>query len=682
MIELATVEAPLTLFVEGIAGRYLHVKPTSAFAGHTTLSAFASQSADTIYLPDVVSGDEPAEYRVLAMQQVAQRLYGSFNFRLPVYLQALAQRGAPMPGDQPPGDSALRMGDIQRLRQYYRMPGVFARLFETLEQLRLDQLTVRALPGLRRHLLRHYETRLLTPAPTTAPDLLALTVEHWLLEHSQWLQIGPVAPEEGPAKATELEAAIRRLYRPEASVYASVMAANIAYLWLLQQFDANAFAGLAAEAELLERETSADWLERDAQLTDWEEQEPGFETLLMNADLLDPEDVDAVATEGLDGDIRPEDATLNPVAEKDAASLDPEQERRRAEMERSALRHALGDDRSGTRSYRYDEWDHTEGRYLRKWCRLYEEVLEPDPELDGTDLGNRVRPWRDEIRRHLSLIKPLGYQRQRGVEDGDELDFNAVLESRLDAAAGLAPGERVYSRRDRVQRDLCAAFLIDLSASTDDPIEPPEAVAPTVADDDAEINLRDPYEIDFDAAQAEQPPVRRIIDVQREAMVAMSAALESLGDEYGMFGFSGYGRESVEYYVAKDIGQPFTPQTLHSIAAMKPRRSTRMGPAIRHTTQKLLASGHAMKLLIMLSDGFPQDSDYGPVRGDHEYGVRDTAKALQEAEQAGIRTFCITVDRSGHDYLARMCPSAQYLIIDEVADLPGALGRVYEQLAT
>ena len=89
-----------------------------------------------------------------------------------------------------------------------------------------------------------------------------------------------------------------------------------------------------------------------------------------------------------------------------------------------------------------------------------------------------------------------------------------------------------------------------------------------------------------------------------------------------------------------------------------------------------------MKLMIMLSDGFPQDSDYGPVRGEHEYGVQDTAKALQEAERAGIRTFCITVDRSGHDYLARMCPSAQYLIIDEVDDLPTALGKVYERLAT
>jgi nitric oxide reductase NorD protein len=82
----------------------------------------------------------------------------------------------------------------------------------------------------------------------------------------------------------------------------------------------------------------------------------------------------------------------------------------------------------------------------------------------------------------------------------------------------------------------------------------------------------------------------------------------------------------------------------------------------------------------MVSDGFPQDCDYGPDRADHEYGVQDTAKALQEAERAGIETFCITVDRSGHDYLKRMCPQDRYLVIDELDALPLELTKVYQKL--
>ena len=85
-------------------------------------------------------------------------------------------------------------------------------------------------------------------------------------------------------------------------------------------------------------------------------------------------------------------------------------------------------------------------------------------------------------------------------------------------------------------------------------------------------------------------------------------------------------------------------------------------------------------MLLILSDGFPQDSDYGPERGDHEYGVQDTAKALREAEEKGVETFCVTVDRSGHDYLKRMCPHSRYMVIEEIEDLPEALSKVYEAL--
>ena len=102
--------------------------------------------------------------------------------------------------------------------------------------------------------------------------------------------------------------------------------------------------------------------------------------------------------------------------------------------------------------------------------------------------------------------------------------------------------------------------------------------------------------------------------------------------------------------------------------------------AIRHTARKLQASGAALKVMIIISDGFPQDCDYGPERGEHEYGVQDTAKSLEEAERAGIHTFCITVDRSGHDYLRRMCPDDQYMVIEEIAELPDALQKAYRRL--
>ena len=87
-----------------------------------------------------------------------------------------------------------------------------------------------------------------------------------------------------------------------------------------------------------------------------------------------------------------------------------------------------------------------------------------------------------------------------------------------------------------------------------------------------------------------------------------------------------------------------------------------------------------MWLLGHVSDGFPQDSDYGPERGNHEYGLQDTARALSEAHAKGVETFCVTVDLSGHDYLKRMCPDARYMVIEEIEDLPAALSKVYATL--
>ena len=84
--------------------------------------------------------------------------------------------------------------------------------------------------------------------------------------------------------------------------------------------------------------------------------------------------------------------------------------------------------------------------------------------------------------------------------------------------------------------------------------------------------------------------------------------------------------------------------------------------------------------VIVVSDGYPQDSDYGPDRLDIEYGIRDTARALADAERDGVATFCVTVDPAGHDYLGRMCPPRRYRVIDDLPALPAVLAEVYASL--
>ena len=113
---------------------------------------------------------------------------------------------------------------------------------------------------------------------------------------------------------------------------------------------------------------------------------------------------------------------------------------------------------------------------------------------------------------------------------------------------------------------------------------------------------------------------------------------------------------------------------------IQPRGSTRMGTALRHAIGKMRDVRAPNRYLMLISDGFPQDLDYGDDRRSHAYGIGDTAVALREVESAGIKPFCITVDVAGHDYLRRMSDPLRYMIIENVEDLPRQLPKIYQRL--
>jgi nitric oxide reductase activation protein len=264
----------------------------------------------------------------------------------------------------------------------------------------------------------------------------------------------------------------------------------------------------------------------------------------------------------------------------------------------------------------------------------------------------------------------------RGLEDGDELDFDRMIESRVMRRMGEIPDSRVYQARKKEARDVATLFLLDMSASTDEPIHreaprPNQDGAPD-QDDWSKAWQRPPD------AQPQRP--RRIIDVNKEALVIMAQSLEEIGDSYAIMGFSGHGRDNVEFYVIKEFDQELTDEVKARVGAVEPKRSTRMGAAIRHVREKFKDCSSRAKHMIMLSDGFPQDFDYGHDRRSNAYGIQDTMIALKELEMVGVLPFCITVDRTGHDYLRQMCAPSRYLVIEDITSLPRQLPKVYEQV--
>jgi nitric oxide reductase NorD protein len=349
-----------------------------------------------------------------------------------------------------------------------------------------------------------------------------------------------------------------------------------------------------------------------------------------------------------------------------------------ATPERARLARSRPSSVAGERIYLYDEWDHLNQTYLRSWCQVKEQRLRGDDFGFIGEVRRRHAVLASHVKRRFAFARSEGWHRVHRTRDGDELEIDAVIESIVDKRAGGSMDDRLYVRRDRAVREVATAFLVDLSASTSSPIEddPP---APKV-DEPEGFEYRFVTYDDF-----EHPPVvptRKVIDIAKESLALMCDALQVLGDRHAMYGFSGQGRADVEFQIAKDFGDAVSMRTWAALAAMAPRRYTRMGPAIRHATTKLQAQAVRTKLLIVLSDGYPQDIDYGPVRGDKEYGLQDTARALREAEDLGIQTFCVTIDPAGHDYLRRMCPESHYLVIDDVKALPDELTKLYRALTS
>jgi nitric oxide reductase NorD protein len=298
---------------------------------------------------------------------------------------------------------------------------------------------------------------------------------------------------------------------------------------------------------------------------------------------------------------------------------------------------AVPDGPSAEEFFVYDEWDFRRAGFRKGWCSLRELEL---PAGDPAAVARIVRAYRgplQRIRRAFELMRTSErfVRRQR---DGDEVDIDAVIEARSDLVAGRPASDRLFIRLVRDARDIAAVFLVDMSSSTE-----------------GWVNT-----------------------AIRESLVLLCEGLETLGDRYAVFGFSGMKRLGSQLFRVKLIDEPYGPAVKGRIAAIAPRDYTRMGPPIRHATRLLGASDAKVRLLVMLSDGRPED--YDEYKGD--YAVEDTRHALIEAQSAGVHPFCITVDREAREYAAHLFGAVNYVVIDDPAKLPLRIPEIYRALTS
>ncbi len=289
----------------------------------------------------------------------------------------------------------------------------------------------------------------------------------------------------------------------------------------------------------------------------------------------------------------------------------------------------------------YPEWDYRIEDYRVNWCRIVERPADFGSDEFVTATLAAHRSIVKSLRRFFEGLRPPAFRRVTGQDDGDEVDLDAVVRRTGEQRAGMEGDDRVYIRREKRERDVAAAFLIDISGST----------------------------------SRELGHGRRVIDIEKEGLVLLCEALDAIGDQFGLYAYSSRGRAMVDFLTIKDFDDRLGASVAHRLGGLAPRHQNRDGAAIRHATAKLLARGAKTRILVLLSDGRPLDDHY-----QDDYSLEDTKAALREARQRGVETFCVTIDREAENYLRRMYAGAQYCVISSVEALPTKLPRIYGQL--
>ncbi len=297
------------------------------------------------------------------------------------------------------------------------------------------------------------------------------------------------------------------------------------------------------------------------------------------------------------------------------------------------------DDQVLTEGELLPEWDWKRQQMQENHCRIM--TLQAS-HAAPTELPHHLNATAKRLRAQFQQLMPARLW-LHGQPDGSEIDLDAYLRFSAERGSGHRTGtDNLYRDLHTGERDLTCLLLADLSLSTDSWID----------------------------------NHHRVIDVIRDSLYLFSESLSATGDRFALYGFSSRKRDPVRLHRIKGFDEPYSPSTRGRIKAIKPGYYTRMGAAVRYARQILERQPAQRRLLLLLSDGKPNDLD----KYEGRYGVEDTRHAVRQARQCGIQPFCVTIDEKANDYLPYLFGTGGYVLIRKPQELPRKLPLLYARL--
>lgn len=288
----------------------------------------------------------------------------------------------------------------------------------------------------------------------------------------------------------------------------------------------------------------------------------------------------------------------------------------------------------------YPEWDARAGQYLPNHVTVLTSKAELGEDVpsfrDDPQAQRRIR----QVKKQFEALRP-GRVSVPGCLDGDELDMEAAVRARVDIMANGAGSNRIWRQTRPQARDLAVSILLDVSRSTESAVHD-----------------------------------RAVIDIEREALAALSWGLDACGDEFAIHAFSSLKRNRIYIQRCKAFDEPMSTMIEDRIGGLRPGFYTRLGAAIRHASADLARQSKKRRLLLVITDGKPNDLDH--YEGRH--GIEDTSMAVREARRAGHAVFGVTIDKNAKSWLPRLFGRGGFHVIPNPEKLTEALPLIYREL--
>ena len=284
-----------------------------------------------------------------------------------------------------------------------------------------------------------------------------------------------------------------------------------------------------------------------------------------------------------------------------------------------------------------DEWDYKKNAYLENYVKIKPIIT---TNIKAISIPKRLTKIVKRVQNELDLME-LDRIKKTNLAYGDEVNIDSWIDYR-GSRNKEGHNQKFFETFEKKTRDMSTLILADISLSTEAGIT-------------SEI---------------------RVIDMVKDGLMVFSEALERLQDRFAIYAFSSLKNTNVRFHIIKNFKEKYSNLIRGRIDAIKPGYYTRLGAAIRESTKILNNQKSANKLLLIISDGKPNDVD----RYDGRYGIEDTKKAIQEARKKGITPFCVTIDLEAKDYLTHLFGKNGFVVIRDTKKLPKVLPEIYMNL--